>query len=399
MTDPTLRDRATHLVPAVLVGFGAFLFASLIGMILLSTGYESLFHPLNVAGLGITLVLSAAVAGSGVLLARGELPASRYGRVVFWCFGGGAAFLALNLPTLVFFPGLNLTAELRFAHYYIATGAAGGSVAGLIESRAIDRARRAERSAVRADQAEATAERLDRLNSFLRHEVLNDVAVIQGNAELALEEGENVSGELHDYLTTIQRKSDETASLVRDARVLVHAFQPTESLEPTDLTGLLESELEGLQDIHDSVEFTADLPDYVPVMADSLLRHLFWNLLSNAVEHNDSPTPRIDLSVELAAETVSVRIADNGPGIPEHERERLFERAKEGDHGIGLFIVKTLADRYDARVELVETGPEGTVFVVELPRAEGDSPVPPLTTADERTDGRGKTADAGKPTN
>lgn len=114
------------------------------------------------------------------------------------------------------------------------------------------------------------------------------------------------------------------------------------------------------------------------VRADGLLKRVFSNLLNNAVEHNENPDPEISVSMDTGPDAVEVRIADNGSGVPEAERELLFEtETAKTDHGIGLTIVGRLVDRYGGDVELAETGPDGSVFLVSLPRAEQESSAEP----------------------
>lgn len=105
--------------------------------------------------------------------------------------------------------------------------------------------------------------------------------------------------------------------------------------------------------------------------ADGLLERVFSNLLLNAVKHNDRSAPRIRVSVETDDETATVHVADNGPGVPEGQRDTLFERDTDrgSSHGLGLYLVRTLVERYGGSVELTETGPEGSVFTVTLPSA------------------------------
>lgn len=109
--------------------------------------------------------------------------------------------------------------------------------------------------------------------------------------------------------------------------------------------------------------------------ADDLLPRVFSNLLSNAVEHNDGARPRVDVTVETTPDSVTVLVADDGPGVPRSKLPSLFERTAEGtSHGLGLYLVRTLAGRYGGRVDLRETGPDGSVFAVELPRADAAAP-------------------------
>lgn len=117
---------------------------------------------------------------------------------------------------------------------------------------------------------------------------------------------------------------------------------------------------------------TTDVPDDVAVVADHLLTRVFGNLLSNAVLHNDAATPHVDVSVDSTPDVVHVRIADDGQGVPDSERETLFERSGRGDHGLGLYLVRTITARYGGGVELTDTGSDGSVFTVTLPRWTDD---------------------------
>ena len=114
------------------------------------------------------------------------------------------------------------------------------------------------------------------------------------------------------------------------------------------------------------------------------LRQVFANLISNAAQATDGmpqPKMRIDAMVELGTMGTSIRvdICDNGSGIAEEERGRLFEpffttRAK--GTGLGLAIVKRILEQHRAAIEIQHNDPEGTCVVVVLP-------VNPLSTAQQ----------------
>ena len=108
----------------------------------------------------------------------------------------------------------------------------------------------------------------------------------------------------------------------------------------------------------------------------SQLRHLFENLLQNALEHRGEAPPRI--RVEAAPEGDGgwrMTVRDNGPGIPPEDRERVFEifrrlkPAGEGSgSGIGLAICRKVVSRHGGRI-WIESGPgEGAAFHFTLPR-------------------------------
>ena len=81
-----------------------------------------------------------------------------------------------------------------------------------------------------------------------------------------------------------------------------------------------------------------------------------------------------DVQGVKAGDTVRVRIADNGPGIPDEQKRTVFERGEkrpdsEGT-GVGLYLVQTLVNAYGGDVWVEDNEPTGSVFVVELPLAD-----------------------------
>ena len=103
---------------------------------------------------------------------------------------------------------------------------------------------------------------------------------------------------------------------------------------------------------------------------------IFTNLLDNAVKYGADP-PHVEVDLSLEPEAAVVRVADNGPGIPRHERKRIFgrfvrlglelERQRPGT-GLGLHIVRTLVGRLGGKVGVSEReSRRGSVFEVRLP--------------------------------
>jgi signal transduction histidine kinase len=96
--------------------------------------------------------------------------------------------------------------------------------------------------------------------------------------------------------------------------------------------------------------------------------------LVNAVEHNDKEEPRVEVTVQEDEETATVRVADNGPGIPDEKKETVFDQGAtgrtSGGVGFGLYYVEAMVSEYGGEVRVEDNTPEGTVFVMELPKAE-----------------------------
>ncbi len=110
-----------------------------------------------------------------------------------------------------------------------------------------------------------------------------------------------------------------------------------------------------------------------PALADAeqVLRILF-NLLHNAVTlaRRQRAITSVDITVERSDATVTVRIADNGPGLPAAIRKTLFRpgASATGGSGVGLAIARELAERNGGVLELARSG-KGTTFALELPAA------------------------------
>jgi signal transduction histidine kinase len=101
-----------------------------------------------------------------------------------------------------------------------------------------------------------------------------------------------------------------------------------------------------------TVTVEGELPD-VPVFANEMLSSVFANLLTNAIQHNDASDPAVAVSATATDDEVVVRVADNGPGIPDDRKAEVFERATTLDDdgsGLGLYLVGTLVDQYGGEV-------------------------------------------------
>ena len=358
-------ESAPH--PYLISGFGALSTAVFVGW------SRWLGSPDDAASVVVGVVSIAvpalALVWAGFRLARSDIGAARYGRIGRWCFGGGAAFLAINAFVMAFFPRGDLTGNVAWAHFALNAGAAIGVLVGAVEARAIQREVAATTDTVRAEQLEADRELLAYLNDLLRHEVLNSTQIINGHASLLLEDAD---GARRDRLETIDRESEALTGVIDDVRAMLDATQTSEYRAVVDLGDVVADELARLERRFDDVTVEATVPDGLYVEGNEGMRWLFANLLENAVEHNDGDGPRVEVTVSETSETVTVRIADDGPGIPPDVRETLFDRRSD-NHGLGLYLVRILATRYGGSVDLAETGPDGTAFTVTLPRADEPS--------------------------
>jgi signal transduction histidine kinase len=139
-----------------------------------------------------------------------------------------------------------------------------------------------------------------------------------------------------------------------------------------DIRTVLEKSIELFRDSSDHRFSFATLSSPVLVKADpAQLNRVFSNLLKNAVQAvPEGREGRIDVELVLAGDSVRISIRDNGVGISEEQRSRIFVpnfTTKSGGTGLGLAMVKNIVEQCGGRVTFESTPGTGTVFTLELP--------------------------------
>jgi signal transduction histidine kinase len=117
------------------------------------------------------------------------------------------------------------------------------------------------------------------------------------------------------------------------------------------------------------------VPENLIIIADSLIEQVFVNLFTNAVKNDKNKVKRIEVTAFQKGDLCTISIIDYGTGIPLDKREQLFIRysefKKDGrGSGLGLFIVKTLIDRYNGKIavesRIQDDYTKGTCFKIFL---------------------------------
>jgi signal transduction histidine kinase len=124
------------------------------------------------------------------------------------------------------------------------------------------------------------------------------------------------------------------------------------------------------------------------------LERVLYNLLLNACEASAGEDGQISVDLREVPGGLQIRVSDNGRGIPESIRGKLFEPfisyGKENGTGLGLTVVQKIVQDHGGDVVVEKTSEEGTVFRITLPivsssstdsGGEGKSEVPPLARA------------------
>jgi signal transduction histidine kinase len=172
-------------------------------------------------------------------------------------------------------------------------------------------------------------------------------------------------------LAVIEREAERLDAMAREFAQLGRLPEgPTSEI---DLREMLEELLK--TDLPDTVEGRLDAPGDLPRVRGHLaaLTRAFRNLLGNAVEAlGDRPDGRVEVTLRARDGAVEIVVTDNGPGIPEEQRGRIWDpdfTTKRRGTGLGLALVRQTVEAHGGSVEL-RAIERGASFVVRLPLAE-----------------------------
>ncbi|ESP88674.1 PAS domain-containing protein [Candidatus Halobonum tyrrellensis] len=212
-----------------------------------------------------------------------------------------------------------------------------------------------EAALTRADREQQLTRQNERLEEFSRvvaHDLRNPISVAEGFLELARETGDP------DHFERVERALDRMARLVDDLLVLARRGDADRESEPVELTAAAREAWKHVE----TGAATLDADDLPSVTGDeSRFVQLFENLFRNAVEHGgDGVTVRAG-----ALDGGGFYVADDGAGIPDDDRDRVFEQGyttRQDGTGFGLSIVETIAAAHDLRVAATEAADGGARF-------------------------------------
>jgi len=211
----------------------------------------------------------------------------------------------------------------------------------------------------REAELKRTTEQLEVLNRILRHDLKNDIQVLTTWIETFAAEFDEADNEyLENILTTIDHMEELTENS-REFMQLVAGGDDDIALEPIQIHDILTVELEKAQS--DLVSAT--------VMANEMLSSAFRNILNNAAQHCDKPTPRVDVVMTRRDDTALITIADNGPGVPDDQKEEVFGKGQRGAEssgtGIGLYLVNTLITQFGGEIWIEDRADSETLRAID----------------------------------
>lgn len=218
---------------------------------------------------------------------------------------------------------------------------------------------------------------LGQLASGVGHELRNPLAVMMNAVyylELVLDQA---SDEVREYLGILRHQIGMSEKIVGDLLDFARIKPPaTSAVELADLVRQQVERLGSLDGVRIECDFESGLP--AAQVDAAQIGQVVVNLLTNAVQAVQESNGLVVVHGRRAgAGRVSLSVEDNGPGVPEEVRDRIFEplfTTKARGIGLGLAVSKGLAEANGGQLRLETTPGPGAVFALELPTAPGDGP-------------------------
>jgi PAS domain S-box-containing protein len=207
------------------------------------------------------------------------------------------------------------------------------------------------------------------LDRVLRHNLRNDMTVVQGEAELIEAETE---GEAAASARAISETSEQLLGLAEKERKITELLREPPTQHSVEVGDLLERVLQPVRREHPEATISVSCPDDVAVAVTSQLGDAMRELVVNAVVHDDSGSPEVTVSVTTTDSRVRIEVADTGPRIPEMERELLAGTTERTPvhhaSGLGLRLVGLVVTRSGGTVRIEDNDPDGNRVRIDLPR-------------------------------
>lgn len=164
---------------------------------------------------------------------------------------------------------------------------------------------------------------------------------------------EMLNGKMKGYAITTRKGIEESIEIIRKVTLIRRIREKTTELAPVDLDAVIRTEMLRNRNIAIFYENTGFF-----VMADDLLSEIFANLIGNSITFG-GPFVTIWVQAKKSGEHITVTVSDNGPGIPDLVKPKLFINSSKGSSrgntkGLGLYIVKMLLDRYGGKIRATD---------------------------------------------
>lgn len=217
------------------------------------------------------------------------------------------------------------------------------------------------RNVVAEEKLKLSNKDLELYASFLQHDIRNDLQVLMNHAEAALmilEEDSRAFG----YIEIVQAASERMVNLL-------DVFgRPTESDE-IDIVDIIENAKSQAEKTHSNLRVHIDVKtERTEIRSARLIPMVFDNLLRNSAKFSEKDVS-VTITITSKDDKITIKFSDNGPGVPQEIRSRLFMKGvSTTGGGHGLYLTQKVIDSYGGSIEYVqEDNQRGATFVIILP--------------------------------
>ena len=199
-------------------------------------------------------------------------------------------------------------------------------------------------------------EQLKLINRILRHDLTNQLAFIRSSIK-NYQKTDN-----KELLDGMYSSVNNSVQLIRKMKDLEHFLAQHQDLSSFSAREVVNQACSSLQEIPITISGDCN------VLADEAIYSVFENVISNIGKH--AKATNIDIQINLRGRLCEVRIADDGIGIPDDWKEKIFDEnvtyGESGHTGIGLYIAKKALENYSGTIYVEDNQPKGSVFVIIL---------------------------------
>ena len=232
-----------------------------------------------------------------------------------------------------------------------------------------------------AELARSNAD-LDQFASVVSHDLLDPLNVITGYLELLSERlGDDLDSESREWIQRMDDCAHRMHSLVDDLLAYSRAIAEgagERSPHSTELSDAMADAVGNLDTLISRTGSSVEILGHLPAVSGSRreLAQIFQNLLANSVVHSRGGSVHVTVSASTSLQEVTVKVCDDGPGLPPSQMERvfgMFERSSEGpapSTGLGLAICRRIVNRLGGRIWMEPNHSEGLTVLFTLPALE-----------------------------
>lgn len=218
------------------------------------------------------------------------------------------------------------------------------------------------------------------------HDLKTPLATVANLCDEALDEfGAEMPADARQLIEQARQRTFRMGDMIDELLATTVTLGDGESLEEVATEGVLAEAIDRIRPTLDKKQIVLEISDTLPVVWGNRvrLRESFYNLLSNAAKFIERRPGRITVGVENRPPEWLFSVADNGPGVPPEECERIFapfrrlpvHRDQPGS-GLGLYFTKTMVEHQGGRIWVESTPGEGSTFFIALQKP-GNVDLPP----------------------